>query len=323
MKYKIYAVLCVLIILSGCTSTEQRQVQSEVLKVYSPYPMHLIRPILNDFERQENVKVEVIQGSTQTLLSRVHQESPMTRGDVFLGGVLSDMIDHPKDFVPYHEPSASHQYVSYRSQDDYVTSFILMPIVIVVNEDLKGDIPIRGYTDLMHHPALNTRVAYSNPNTTTTGYQHMRAIYSMSNEIQDVHHFQNQAVRLDKTSKVINDVAKGKYYAGLSYEQEARTWQDKGYPISIIYPREGTLLNVDGIALINNAHPHPKREQLVHYLTSRPIQQRLVSEFGIKSIRQDISESRNDAVAQFDKIPLLPKSKLPSQPHDQFLEMIQ
>ena len=36
--------------------------------------------------------------------------------------------------------------------------------------------------------------------------------------------------------------------------------ENKGYPVSIVYPIEGTMLNVDGIALVKNAHPHPKRK---------------------------------------------------------------
>jgi iron(III) transport system substrate-binding protein len=43
------------------------------------------------------------------------------------------------------------------------------------------------------------------------------------------------------------------------------------------------MLNVDGIALVKNAHPHPKRKKLVQYLTSRSVQQRLVAEFVIES----------------------------------------
>lgn len=74
-----------------------------------------------------------------------------------------------------------------------------------------------------------------------------------------MHQFQDHAMQLSKTSKVIEDVAKGKYYAGLSYEQDAHG-KTKGYPVSIVYPIEGTMLNVDGIALVKNAHPHPKRK---------------------------------------------------------------
>ncbi|WP_449618414.1 hypothetical protein, partial [Pseudomonas aeruginosa] len=75
--------------------------------------------------------------------------------------------------------------------------------------------------------------------------------YHMRHQVSDVHQFQHHAVQLSKSSQVIEKVAKGAYYAGLSYEQDARTWKQKGYPISIIYPTEGTMLNVDGIALVN------------------------------------------------------------------------
>lgn len=197
-----------------------------------------------------------------------------------------------------------------------------MPTVIVVNSDLQGDITIRGYQDLLK-PILKGKIAYSNPNTTTTGYQHMRAIYSMHHRVSDVHQFQDHAMQLSKTSKVIEDVAKGKYYAGLSYEQDARTWKNKGYPVSIVYPIEGTMLNVDGIALVKNAHPHPKRKKLVQYLTSRSVQQRLVAEFDAKSIRKDVSEQSDQSIENLKNIPLIPKSKLPDIPHHKFLEMIQ
>ena len=51
-----------------------------------------------------------------------------------------------------------------------------MPTVIVVNTDLQGDMTIHGYKDLLQS-SLKGRVVYSNPHSTTTGYQHMRAMY--------------------------------------------------------------------------------------------------------------------------------------------------
>ena len=101
-----------------------------------------------------------------------------------MGGVLSETIDHPEDFVPYQDTSVTQQLEDYRSNNKYVTSFLLMPTVIVVNSDLQGDIKIRGYQDLLQ-PILKGKIAYSNPNTTTTGYQHMRAIYSMHHRVSD------------------------------------------------------------------------------------------------------------------------------------------
>lgn len=78
------------------------------------------------------------------------------------------------------------------------------------------------------------------------------------------------------------------------------------------------MLNVDGIALVKNAHPHPKRKKLVQYLTSRSVQQRLVAEFDAKSIRKDVSEQSDQSIENLKNIPLIPKSKLPDIPHHKF-----
>lgn len=57
MKVKLYTLLLLLIFLIACapTSTSQSPHPLRTLIVYSPYPSHLIRPILNDFEKREHV----------------------------------------------------------------------------------------------------------------------------------------------------------------------------------------------------------------------------------------------------------------------------
>ncbi|MBU5915449.1 hypothetical protein JVW18_24510, partial [Vibrio cholerae O1] len=72
---------------------------------------------------------------TQVLLSNLHNEDFSELGDVFMGGVLSETIDHPEDFVPYQDTSVTQQLEDYLSNNKYVTSFLLMPTVIVVNSD--------------------------------------------------------------------------------------------------------------------------------------------------------------------------------------------
>ena len=63
------------------------------------------------------MKVEIKHGSTQYLLSNIHKEALSKRGDVFVGGVLSEMIDHQEDFVPYHNRSTLKQIEDYRSNN--------------------------------------------------------------------------------------------------------------------------------------------------------------------------------------------------------------
>lgn len=54
----------------------------------------------------------------------------------------------------------------------------------------------------------------------------MRGLYHIHHNTDAIHQFRQQAVAL-KSSDVIAQVAQGRYYAGLSYEQDARTWLQK------------------------------------------------------------------------------------------------
>ena len=83
-----------------------------------------------------------------------------------VGGVLSEMIEHPDDFEAYE--SKNQKYMKYAKQKvPYVSDFILMPTTIVVNKDLIGNIKVRGYKDLCAEE-LKGKVVYSNPLETTT-----------------------------------------------------------------------------------------------------------------------------------------------------------
>ncbi len=307
-----------LLLLFGCQQDTSRS--QDALTVYSPYPQELIRPLLKDFEQQYDVRVNLIEGSTQVLLSDIHRTPLEARGDVFVGGVLSETIDHSDDFVPY-QVSDVDKFHDFEFKNHLVTPFMLMPTVIVVNKDLIGSIPVRGYEDLLQ-PPLNARVAYSNPYTTTTGYQHMRALYHLHHNTQTIKQFQHHAVQLEKSSQVVEQVAKGRYDAGLSYELDARRWMKKGYPLKLVYPTEGTVINIDGIALVHNAHPNSKREALVKYLTGRAVQTRLAQEFGVKPIRKDLAEVSETGTLKLKDIPAISESELPHDTHQAFLERL-
>ena len=45
------------------------------------------------------------------------------------------------------------------------------------------------------------------------------------------------------------------------------------------------MLNVDGIALVNNAQPHPKRKKVSTIFNNRSVQQRLAEEFDAQYVK--------------------------------------
>ncbi|WP_052363754.1 hypothetical protein [Geomicrobium sp. JCM 19037] len=62
------------------------QEETSSLTVYSPHQTEIINPIVNEFQDQTGISVDLITAGTGELLNRVEAESGNPLGDVFWGG---------------------------------------------------------------------------------------------------------------------------------------------------------------------------------------------------------------------------------------------
>lgn len=253
-----------LIILSACSNP---RTDREDLIIYSPYPERFIQPIVQDFEHNTGQRVQVIHDSTRKLIKRIEHTSMENRGHVFVGGSLSEL-----------EGSRSIIHGE-------IQPFIYMPSVFIVNKDLIGDIQVRKYRDLLNQD-LYKRFSYPNPELTNTGYQHRSALETIYNKSQS-EKVLNCGVKLDKTADVVEHVIFGRSYVGMTYEYTAMDYIDAGYPLEIVYPSDGTIINTDGIVRINGT-THPKGDDFIQYMLSKDVQRHISDVFHVKSARKDI-----------------------------------
>ena len=69
--------------------------------VYCPHPLAFINPLVEEFEKESGVKVEVVAAGTGELLKRVESEKANPLADIFWGGSLSTMKPKADLFEPY------------------------------------------------------------------------------------------------------------------------------------------------------------------------------------------------------------------------------
>ena len=295
MKKFLLLLLCIISSV-GCT----KETKEQTLRVYSPYPDSFIRPIIQSYEHETKHKVEVIHDSTQTLLSKIKRTPKDKRGDVFLGGSLNELSKTKGIIKPY---LTSNQQVIDKRFKNNIQPFILMPSVFVVHQDLIGNIDLKTYQDLKH-PQLTHHFAYPSPQLTNTGFQHNRAMTQLYGRTFTKSIF-SKGIEMQKTDEVLQAVIDGKVYAGLTYEYTAMDFMRKGYPIEMIYPSDGTIINVDGVALVQNGKSNKEAKQFIDYLLSRPVQSRIAQSFHVKSIRNDIQFKPIKGVKALEDIHIL------------------
>lgn len=190
MKKAVSILLASLMILSfsGCSSnngaTDKKVAEEKVsdkLTIYCPHPIEFIDPVVNEFESQSGIKVEVVAAGTGELLKRVEAEGTNPLGDILWGGSLSTLEPKKDLFEKYQSVNEKDVFDDYNNKDGLITRFTVIPSVIMINTKLIGDIKVEGFEDLLN-PALKGKIAFADPSKSSSSFEHIiNQLYAMGN----------------------------------------------------------------------------------------------------------------------------------------------
>ena len=97
---------------------ETASTSSDELVVYSPAPEGLLNMIIQEFQDETGVKVELIQAGSGELLTRIQSESENPLADVMFGGGAESMEAYKAYFEAYESPEAANVNEAYRSTEN-------------------------------------------------------------------------------------------------------------------------------------------------------------------------------------------------------------
>ena len=282
---------------TGCGMGGQQQNEPEEhLVVYSPHPLDFINPIVAEFEARTGIPVQVYSDGTGKLLKMVQeQQEPLC--DVVWGGSLSVVLPQKELFQDYISINEPMIYEDFKNKEGNLTRFTDVPSVLMVNLNLIGDIPIEGYEDLLR-PELKGRIAMCDPAVSSSAQEHLiNMLYAMGDGDPEagwdyVKSFCENldGKLLDGSAAVYQGVAEGRFAVGLTFEQGAANYVASGYPVKIVYMKEGVLSTPDVVGISKNA-PHPQEAKaFVDFVTGKDAQTVMASSLGRRSVRVDVKE---------------------------------
>ena len=256
------------------------------LVVYCPHPLTFINPLVEEFEKQSGVKVEVIAAGTGELLKRVESEKSNPLGDIFWGGSLNTMKPKANLFENYTSKNEDHIQAAFKNTEGPMTRFTDIPSVIMVNTNLIGDVKVEGYEDLLN-PALKGKIAFADPSKSSSSYEHLiNMLYAMGNGDPDKgwDYVEKLSRNLDGkllsgSSAVYKGVADGEYAVGLTFEEGGAKYVADGAPVKLVYMKEGVISKPDGIYII---------KKFIDFITSKEAQSIITSKLHRRSVRDDV-----------------------------------
>ena len=249
---------------------------SDKLVVVSPHPMDFMIPLIREFENETGIAVELYSRGTAEAIESIRTNPDV---DVLWGGSLLTV-------GPYIDSFYEYRY------------FSNVPSVIMINNDLIGDIRIEGYADLLN-PELKGQIAYADPGKSSSSFEHLvNMLFAMGGGDPDagwdyVEQLTKNldGVLLNSSSAVYKGVANGEFKVGLTFEEAAVTMLKNDKHIGIVYMTEGVVSTPDGIYINKNSSKLDKAAAFADFMTSRNAQRFMAANLGRRSVRTDVEAS--------------------------------
>ena len=283
------------VLLSACAGsgaqTEYTPAEENRLVIYTSHKEEVWRPIVKEFEARTGIWVDVISGGTNEILARVAEEAGNPQADLVFGGGAESLTAYRAYFSPYRCQDADRILSRYQTEDDLWTPFSALSVVLVYNKKFVEPGALTGWADLMK-PEFKGRVAFADPTVSGSCFTGlMTMLRALSDGEGDP--IRDFALQLDGTvlegsGAILDAVADGSAWVGITLEETALKRISAGDPIAMVYPVEGTSCVPDGSAIISGA-PHEENARLfLDFTVSGDTQSYLQQQLSRRCVRDDL-----------------------------------
>ena len=327
--------LCALaMLLGGCGGGDKKadapKGGDKELTVYTARSESLNNAVIQNFEKDTGIKVNVVVAGTGEVVKRVASEKANPLGDILWAGSEAMLASKKDLFQEYVSPEDKNMMPEFRNTTKFFTPAFSDPTVMIVNTDMTKDMKIEGFADLLN-PALKGKIAFGDPVNSSSAFQSLVVmLYDMGNgepfsegawNYVDKFLAQLQGKMSNSSSQVYKGVAGGEYAVGLTWEDPAASLVKSGAHVKGVFPKEGALYAPQSVQIIKNCKHPENAKKFIDYMLSEKIQNLVGTTLTVRPLRQGAKLA--DYMTPADKIKIAPKfdEKWVSENKDKFTKM--
>ena len=247
--HRLIALLAALALLGGVSAND--------LVIYNAGSSELIDDTVAAFNRAHpEIEVTVVSAGVGQHTTRIEAESASPRGDIFFGASVESFEAIIHLFEPYQ---AAHH-------DEYDQVFVhpefryygysqpLQAFVVNTNLLAEEERP-RGWGELAD-PRFAGKIIMANPSLSGSAYAQLAQMLQLYDWdlIEDV---VANTTFVSSSQLVFQNVARGEIEIGITGEANIAMLIEEGWPVTAIYPEEGTGLRFDSMGIIAGG-PNPE-----------------------------------------------------------------
>lgn len=257
----------------------------------TPAPVSEIEKQIEAFnEHYPDIRVETMYLGVGEITTRIRAESRNPQIDVASDIPVSYILQNPDLFYSYKSEHDDAFPEEVKDNENYTWyGNYRGPQVILVNTNLipSAQEKISSWNDLAD-TAYRGEIILANPSLSSSAFDQLRLMETVGgwDLVEDV--MQNSVIT-PSSRLAYQGVADGEYAIGMVTEHLAYNLVDDDYPVTFIYPEEGTNEPVGSLSIIENAPNYENAKLLFEFLNSRESHQIVASApFFRRSIRPDV-----------------------------------
>ncbi len=272
---------------------------ADPLNVYTIWPENYARPMFEEFEKATGIKVNFLRFSSGEALARVIAEKGNPRIDVLFGGPVETFAAGIKEgiFEPYKSPSFDKLQPRFKDANAQWTAIADDPLVFMTNMAfLKSHNlqPPTSWDDLLN-PAYKNMLQMADARTSGTAVTRIFSVLEVNKRDEEKSFAylkklrQNVQVYTKSGGGGTLPVGLGQAGGGIFFIVDALETRNKGYDITISFPKEGIGAAAEAIALIKGAKHPAEAKKLIDFATSADMQSKLsVHKIGFVPANPDV-----------------------------------
>jgi iron(III) transport system substrate-binding protein len=249
--------LLAMCLLAGCGKD---QTQSHVV-VYTALEPEEAARLVEVFETDHpEIKLDLVRDSSPAIASRLLTEASNPQADVVWGVAVTSLVNVDRanllsPFTPVGADQLLPEFKDNRPLPHWVGIDGFVPAFAVNTAEIaKSDVPMpAGYADLIN-PVYKGMITMPNPNTSDAAYLTIAGILQLMSEdagwayLQQLD--QNIAAYTASEWAPAESAATGEHAIGISFDARVLEEKNKGGPLEIVYPKEGSGCEIQANALI-------------------------------------------------------------------------
>jgi iron(III) transport system substrate-binding protein len=260
--------------------------------VYTANDSNLNRFVFEAFSRETGIDVEPVEAGSGVLFRRITSERERPLGDIVWGVSRTLLRANRALLEPYASENRDAVPAAFRDPDGLWLGTNVHLLVILQNTRLiPADAGPKSWDDLLD-PKWKGKIAFTDPANSGSAYTNLTMLAQLwgNNDAawEKVERLVANTKVLNRSSLVFQGVGNGEFPLGMSLEYAGYQWSSNGAPVKVTYPQDGTVTQMEGVAIIKGGPDIENAKKFTDYISRRDVRESILRFAFRRAARQDL-----------------------------------